>query len=87
MQDHGLELAIAKTEILLLTKKWIPRLFSVQVGNVTAHAKAAVKYLGVMLDTRLTFWEQRQKETDKAAEVKASLSMVMANIGTIKWGR
>ena len=60
--DHRLELAMAKTEVVLLTKNRIPHLFSVQVGHVTAHTKAAVKYLGVMLDTRLTFWEQIRKK-------------------------
>ena len=55
MLDDGLELAMAKTEIVLLTQKWIPRFFSVHVGDVTAHTKGAVKYLGVMLDTKLTF--------------------------------
>ena len=81
MPGHGLKLAMAKTEIMLLTKKRIPRLFSVRVGDVTAHTKAAVKYLGVMLHTWLAVWEQIRRRADKAAEVTASLSRVMANIG------
>ena len=67
MLDHGLELVMAKTEIVLLMKKRIPRLFSVQVVDVTAETKAAVKYLGVMLDTRLIFWEKIRRGVDKAA--------------------
>ena len=63
MLDNGLELAMAKTEIVLLTEKRIPRLCSVQVGDVMAHTKAAVKYLGLMLDTRLAFWEQITKRS------------------------
>ena len=55
MLDHGLELAMAKTGIVLLTQKKTPRLFSVQVDDVTAQTNAAVKYLGVMQDTKLTF--------------------------------
>ena len=81
MLDHGLELAMAKTEIVLITKKRILRLFSVRIGDVTAHTKAAVKYLRVMLDMRLTFWEQIRRGADKATEVTASLTRVIANIG------
>ena len=81
MSERGLELALTKTEIVLLTKKRIPRLFPVQVGEVTAGTKAAIRYLGVMLDTKLTFWDQIRKGADKAAEVTASLSRMMANIG------
>nr|XP_034194807.1 piggyBac transposable element-derived protein 4-like [Osmia lignaria] len=75
MRDHGLELAEAKTEIMLLPKK------RMQVGDMTIKTKAAVKYLGVTLDTRLTFWEQIRKIAHKAPAVTASLSRVMANIG------
>ena len=81
MLDHGLELAMAKTEIVLVMQKRIPRLFFVQVADVTAHTKASVKYLGVMLDTKFTFWEQIRRGADYAAEVTASLSRVITNIG------
>ena len=81
MSERGLELALTKTEIVLLTKKRIPRLFPVQVGEVTAGTKAAIRYLGVMLDTKLTFWDQIRKGANMAAEVTASLSRLMANIG------
>ena len=81
MLDHGLKLTMTKTEIVLPTKKGIPRLLSVQVGDVKANTNAAVKYLGVMLDMRLTFWEPIRKGAEKAAEVTTSLSSVMANIG------
>ena len=45
-----------KTEIVLLMKERIARLLSVQVGDVAPLTKAIVKYLAVILDTRLTFW-------------------------------
>ena len=46
MSESGLELALTKTEIVLLTKKRIPRLFPVKVGEVTAGTKAAIRYFG-----------------------------------------
>ena len=76
MFECGLDLALTETEIVLMTKKRISRLFHVQVDEVTALTKAAIRYLGVMLDTKLTFWDQIRKGADKAA-----LSRMMANIG------
>ena len=81
MFERGLELMLTKTEIVLLTKKRIPRLFPVKFSEVTAGTKAAIRYLGVMLDTKLTFWNQLQKGADKEAEVTASLSRMIAKIG------
>ena len=38
-----------------------------KIGDVTVATKAAIRYLGVMLDTMLTFWDQIRKGSDKAA--------------------
>ena len=43
MSESGLERALAKTEIVLLTKKRVPRLFPVRVGDVTTGTKAAIR--------------------------------------------
>ncbi|MBJ4722033.1 hypothetical protein JGF03_28795, partial [Salmonella enterica subsp. enterica serovar Anatum] len=42
MRDHGLELAEAKTEIVLLTKKRIPRVQSLEVGGLSVQTKTVV---------------------------------------------
>lgn len=52
-----------------------------QVGETLVHTRASVKYLGVNLDCRLTFWDEIQKRADKAATMTARLSRVMANLG------
>ena len=80
MSERRLELALAKTEIMLLTKKRIHRLFPVQGGDVTAGTKEAIRYQGVMLDTKLNFWDQIRKGADKPADMTASLRRVMAKI-------
>ena len=51
----------------------------------TIRTKTAVKYLGVLLDNKLTFGEQRARE--KAATITSSLSRLMANIGGPKTGK
>ena len=80
MYDHGLELAEAKTEIVLLTKRHINASCLMRVGDATVQIKKTTKYLGMMLDNKLTFGEHVLKATDKAAAVTSMLSRVMANI-------
>ena len=48
--------------------------------NKTVHTKAAIKYLGILLVTKLTLWSQIKLVADKAATVTAALSRIMANI-------
>ena len=51
------------------------------VGDVEVQTKTAAKYLGVVLDRRLTWWEHIQAVCDKAARVVLSLSRLMGNVG------
>ena len=82
MGEHGLQLAIPKTEIVLLTRRRVSTEINVIVddgGNpLTIRTKTAVKYLGVLLDNKLTFWEHFQRSCEKAASVASSLSRLMA---------
>lgn len=50
-----------------------------RVGTHEIEAGGEVKYLGVTLDTKMTFWPHIQKTARKAAERIASLSRLMAN--------
>ena len=57
MDEHGLQLAIPKTEIVLLTRRRVSTDIDVNVddsGNPhTIRTKTAVQYLGVLLDNKL----------------------------------
>lgn len=79
--DHGLSLATEKTEIVLLTRRRIPTNIQVNVGEEPILAKRAVKYLGVRLDTKLSYWEQIRTASEKAAKITTMLSRLMANVG------
>lgn len=79
MEDNGLQLAKAKTELVFLTKKRINTLLPMLVGDTTVQTKHSVKYLGVVLDNKLTFGEHVRRAADKAAAVTTALSRVMAN--------
>lgn len=84
MIDYGLELAEAKTEIVILKKKHIPMIQELKIGELTVQTKPTVKYLRVTLDTKLIFGKHIRRAADKAAVVTAILSRVMANIGGLR---
>ncbi|XP_036317690.1 uncharacterized protein LOC118732668, partial [Rhagoletis pomonella] len=81
LDSHGLKLAAEKTELILLTKKHIPLEVSMKLTGITLKTQRVIKYLGVRLDPRLTYWAQMQHAAAKAAKATAYLSRLMANIG------
>lgn len=81
MSAHGLSLALQKTEVVVLTKKRIPTIVPVRVGGEVVTTKPATKYLGLMIDTKLSFSEQIRVTARKAAAGVTALSRLMANVG------
>lgn len=81
LRAHGLSLATEKTEIVLLTRKRIPTITDFQVGVDVISSKPAVKYLGVHLDTKLSYWVHIKQAVEKATKVVGALSRLMANVG------
>lgn len=81
MNNNGLQLAPEKTEVALLTtkRKIAPVQFEVQ--GVAVRPKGALKYLGVWLDTKLTFATHVDKIIQKAEKTVAALTSLMPNIG------
>lgn len=81
MEGKGLQLAPEKTEAALLTtkRKIAPICFNIQ-GTIVSPSRA-IKYLGVWLDTKLTFSEQVEKTTQKVEKTIAALASLMPNIG------
>lgn len=81
MEDHGLSLALNKTEVVILTKKRINTIVPIRVGDEQLETKGTAKYLGITIDSKLNFGEQIRLAADKAAMSVATLSRLMANIG------
>lgn len=81
LEDHGLELARNKTEVILMTRSHIQLEMSMQIGDVSLVTRKNLKYLGVRLDCRLTYWPHIKDVATKAAKVAGMLSRLMANIG------
>lgn len=80
MEQYGLSIATEKTEIVMITKKHIPTLVPMRIGMESIETKSHVKYLGMRIDTKLTYWCQIQHAADKAAKVTTALSRLMGNI-------
>lgn len=80
MSDHGLELAANKTEIVMITRKRIPTIIPMQVVTDEIMTSPAVKYLGITLDTKLTFGQHIKRVTQKATKVTEYLSRLMNNV-------
>ena len=87
MDNHALDLATQKTELLLITGKRIPKRIIMQVGTENIETKLAVKHLGIIVDTKLTFFEHLKKVSDKAATATTALSRLMANINGPRPGK
>ena len=81
MAQHGLSLALAKTEVVLLTRKAIPTILLMYVGSELVTTRPTTKYLGVTLDSKLCFWPHIREVTAKAEARIAALSRLMRNVG------
>ncbi|KAH8338650.1 hypothetical protein KR059_009036, partial [Drosophila kikkawai] len=60
LSSAGLELAAHKTEAVLISSRKKVERPEIQVGGAVIESQRAVKYLGVLLDTRLCFKEHLQ---------------------------
>ncbi|CAH2083331.1 unnamed protein product [Euphydryas editha] len=82
LKEHGMALAKAKTEVVVLTaQRWFPSPFRVLVVDQHIESGAALRYLGVTIDSKLTFRDQIVSAANKAATAVASLSRLMPNVG------
>ncbi|KAF0751881.1 Uncharacterized protein FWK35_00022542 [Aphis craccivora] len=88
MRSRGLELAHQKSEAVVLSRRRAfvpPRL---TVGGLLIPLKNEIRYLGVILDKRLTFAAHASTVAAKAARSAAALSRLMPNIcGSAQWKR
>ncbi|XP_064539656.1 uncharacterized protein LOC135429319 [Drosophila montana] len=75
----GLELAAHKTEAVLVSSRKRVETAHIRVGSATIESARALKYLGVMLDTRMSFREHLEYVHKKAAESCRALSRIMLN--------
>ena len=78
---NGLRLAAEKTEVLFIsrTKKRKYATFDIEGRNITT--TDTLKYLGITLDSRLSFKEYLSRAGLKTSKVTGALTGIMPNIG------
>lgn len=81
MTENGLELALEKTEVVLLTRRNRRNHIEVTFENAVFPSRPSTKYLGLMLDQRLNFSDQAARASGKAAASISALSRLLPNVG------
>uniref|UniRef100_A0A0A1WPA4 Putative 115 kDa protein in type-1 retrotransposable element R1DM n=1 Tax=Zeugodacus cucurbitae TaxID=28588 RepID=A0A0A1WPA4_ZEUCU len=78
---NKLQLAGQKTEAVLITSRKKVENITLNIDGYNIPTKQSLKYLGVVIDTRLSYKTHIEKACEKAARVTAAISRMMANIG------
>jgi len=81
MSENGLRLAPEKSECVVLTKKYVYRDPVLYVDGCPVAVKRAVRYLGVQLDTRLSFGTHVESVSTGARKAASALGRLMPNVG------
>lgn len=77
----GLSLAAQKSEAVMLTSRKGYTRPSFRLGDQTIQVQRSVKYLGVLMDSSLTFIEHAKNAGSKAMRTTNALSRILPNIG------
>jgi len=80
MGENGLAVAPQKCEAVVLTGKWAYRNPVFTIGGHQIPVRKAIRYLGVRLDTRLTFGDHVRKTAASARASAAALGRLMPNV-------
>jgi len=75
----GLQLAAHKTEAVLISSRKLVETVRLTVGGVDIVSQRAIKYLGVMIDSRLSYKEHLEYANKKAAASARSLARILLN--------
>lgn len=81
LRNADLELAAHKTEAVLLSSRKVREVFSFRIGQHAIVSQPNLRYLGVLIDTRMCFKDHLLAVSEKASKVNGALSRIMANTG------
>ncbi|XP_046869132.1 uncharacterized protein LOC124461686 [Drosophila willistoni] len=79
MSSVGLSLAAQKTEAVLISSRKIVETATILIDGNTVQSKRAIRYLGVWIDTRLSFRVHLAYVNEKASASVRDLSRIMPN--------
>ncbi|XP_025405682.1 uncharacterized protein LOC112679949 [Sipha flava] len=80
MRENGLRLAPEKSECVVLTSKHAYSLPQLHIEGFQVPTKRAIRYLGVQLDTRLSFVEHVTTVAAGARRAAAAIGRLMPNV-------
>ncbi|KMQ88572.1 reverse transcriptase [Lasius niger] len=83
IKDLGLTVSASKTNAVIFFEKRKPvwdRPVEVLVGDEPVEVKGSMKYLGVVLDSRMTFRDHFKYVAEKASKVIRALGRLMSNL-------
>lgn len=81
MRDNGLSVAPHKSEAVVLTGKHVYTEPALHVEGHAVPVKASIRYLGVQLDSRLSFTAHIAAAAKKATESARAIGRLMPNVG------
>lgn len=84
MAKSVLELAIQKSEAMVITKTRTHNDFRISIGGVIISMVTSHKYLGIYLDQKLNFYIYTTHATAKAGKVASNLARILPNISEAK---
>jgi len=81
IKDLKLELSAQKTEIVVFTPdKKAPPIIEITVDRQVIKSKRSLKYLGIIMDDKLTFLDHMEYVSSKVAKITRSLWKIMPNL-------
>ncbi|XP_037944340.1 uncharacterized protein LOC119677145 [Teleopsis dalmanni] len=81
LKNAGLELAVQKIEAVLITARKQKKKMKIIIGGHEILSQEAIKYLGVIIDARLSFKQHLTAVSSKAAAVNSALTRILPNTG------
>jgi len=81
MSEHGLCLAVEKTEAVMFTNRKINNTMNLNLAGHDIPSARSIRYLGVQLDSKLKFKEHAALVAERASKVTKQLSIILLNLG------
>jgi len=79
--ENGLELAIHKTEVLVLSHRRKHNSISIKIDGHLISSKPNINYLGLQVDSRMKFSNHAELASERATTAVKSLNIIMPNFG------
>lgn len=79
MSNHGIELALQKTEVVVLSRKQLRNSITLNIGGHRIQSRPSIRYLGVQIDSKMNFSEHAALVSERSTSAVKSISIIMAN--------